>query len=214
MQNSTLRVAQIFWGLALVAVDLKLGRFDVLPDFAGYILVALGAAGLGDWSRQFPLAKLASWAMAGFSLALALFTGSFVKILWLASLVVDGLALWLLLGGFIDFARSQNRLDWIQWGSLGRRAYVALLGVAFLTSLIAPAVPSLAQLLGTVTFIATLVVLAGILYLLHQVKAATKGALPIKGTNPFTVSPTADDLPSTTASVANPPASDEDRKAA
>jgi hypothetical protein len=43
----------IFWGLFFVILDLNINRFDILPDFIGYILAAIGAGGLINSSNQF-----------------------------------------------------------------------------------------------------------------------------------------------------------------
>ena len=103
-------------------------------------------------------------------IAFLLFSGGFLKILWLANLVLEGALMWFLLGGVIAFAQSRSRQNWVDSARNYRWAYLGLIGVALFTSLIAPAVPSLAQVLAWITLVATLVVLAAILYLLHQVK--------------------------------------------
>jgi len=184
MQSNTARVAQVFWGLLIVAVDLRAGRFDVLPDFVGYILIALGAAGLVGWSSHFQTARLVSWSLVPIPIALLLFSGVFLKVLGLINLVLEGALMWFLLGGVIAFAQSRSRQHWVDSARNYRWAYLGLIGVALFTSLIASAVPSLARVIASITLVATLVVLAAILYLLHQVKgeAAKSTASPAPST--------------------------------
>jgi hypothetical protein len=170
MKNTTTLVAQIFWGLMIVAIDVHLGRFDVLPDFAGYVLVALGAAGLVGWSRHFQTGQLLSWILVPSSAALLLFHGGLLKLTWIMSVALDGALIWFLLGGVIAFAQSRSHHEWVSRASIYRRAYLGLAGAGLLISLFAPAFPAVARVLGSITFVAMLVLMAVILYLLHQVK--------------------------------------------
>ena len=62
------RFGQIFWGLLLVILDLRFNGFDVLPDFIGYILVAIGCGGIVGLSRRFSTAQTLSWILAVLSL--------------------------------------------------------------------------------------------------------------------------------------------------
>ena len=179
MKNTTTLVAQIFWGLMIVAIDVHLGRFDVLPDFAGYVLVALGAAGLVGWSRQFQTSRLLSWILVPISAALMVFPGGLLKLTWILNVTLDGALMWFLLGGVIAFAQSRSRHEWVSRASICRRAYLGLAGAGLLISWIAPAFPTVARVLGSVTFVAMLFLMAVILYLLHQVKGeATSNSQP------------------------------------
>ncbi|HKX62283.1 MAG TPA: hypothetical protein VJS65_10570, partial [Verrucomicrobiae bacterium] len=119
-----------------------------------------------------------------FPIAFLLFSGGFLKVLGLVNLILEGALMWFLLGGVIAFAQSRSRQNWVDSARNYRWAYLGLIGVSLLTSLIAPAVPSLAGTLAWITLLATLVVLAAILYLLHQVKgeAAKSTASPASST--------------------------------
>jgi hypothetical protein len=179
MQNMTTRVAQLFWGLAVVGIDFRLGRWDVLPDFAGYVLIALGATGLVGWSRHFQTARVLSWILVPVSVSLLVFHGGLGKLLWMFSVALDGGLMWFLLGGVIGFAESRNRPEWMSRASLYRRAYLGLLGAGLVIGWIAPALPNVARVLGSVTFVLMLLMFAVILYLLHQVKGeAASGSQP------------------------------------
>lgn len=49
----------VVWGMLLVAVDLRIDTFDVLPDPVGWLLVVVGALALRSHSRWFGLVVLA-----------------------------------------------------------------------------------------------------------------------------------------------------------
>jgi hypothetical protein len=170
MQNITARLAQVFWGLALVAVDLRLGRFDVLPDFVGYVLVALGAGGLLSLSGQFNFARLLSWALVPVSLIPWLFQGTLLKLVWWLRLPLDGAMIWFLLGGIIQVATAKQRSDLSGHAALARLAYLGVLAASVVVSLLAAVLPGLASLFATLLTVVSLVVFAGILYVVWQAK--------------------------------------------
>lgn len=65
MRKSYSRIA---WGLSLELVDFRLGSFDLLPDFLGYLLIMLGLSGLRSNGRYFSIA----WGAAGIQLVMSL----------------------------------------------------------------------------------------------------------------------------------------------
>lgn len=65
MRKSYSRIA---WGLSLELVDFRLGSFDILPDFLGYLLIMLGLSGLRSNGRYFSIA----WGAAGIQLVMSL----------------------------------------------------------------------------------------------------------------------------------------------
>lgn len=176
MKNTTALVGQVFWGLVIVAIDFHLGRFDVLPDFAGYVLVSLGAAGLVGWSKHFQSARLLSWILVPASASVMVFQGGLLKLSWILNVALDGALMWFILGGVMAFANSRSRPEWASRASICRRAYLGLLGAGLLVGWIAPVVPTVAKVLGSVTFVATLCLMAVILHLLHQVKGEAIGS--------------------------------------
>src|SRR5215468_10329476 len=58
------RFGQIFWGLLLVILDFNIDHVDILPDFIGYILMAVGCGGLVTVSRRFARARVLCWILA------------------------------------------------------------------------------------------------------------------------------------------------------
>jgi hypothetical protein len=182
MQTITARLAQVIWGLAIIAIDLQLGHFDVLPDFVGSILVALGAAGLVSWSSQFQTARTLSWSLVAVSIVLLVFGGTFARVIGLAHVALDGALMWFLLGGVMAYGASKARPEWMSWASILRRLYLGVLAAGLVLTWLAPLLGELATLLSRISTLASWIVVGLILYLFHQVKKATD-------TNPFTVSP-------------------------
>jgi len=179
MPNIASRLGQIFWGLVLVAADIRVRTFDILPDFVGYILVAVGLGGLLSASRHFGLARLLSWILVPVSAGAVLFHGNFGMILRLAQVPLDGAMIWFLCGGLIEMAQSRQRADLVSRAALCRVAYVALLGVIAAIGLTARILPSVASALSALTLLAVLCVVVVLLHLLYEVKRMTTTEAPV-----------------------------------
>jgi hypothetical protein len=167
--NIATRFNQIFWGLLLVILDLRLSRIDVLPDFIGYILVALGCGGLVALSSQFSTARIVSWILVVSSLAWFVVTG----LGWVFTLVhiaLDCVLMWFLLGGVMEFASAKTRPDFAERASKLRIAYVALMAVGALAGIVARASHNVAKVMAFVVIIGSVILLAFILHLIHRVK--------------------------------------------
>lgn len=54
---------RIGWGLLFELIDIRIGYFDILPDFIGYILLASGLSALGALHPPFRRARWAALAM-------------------------------------------------------------------------------------------------------------------------------------------------------
>ncbi len=164
------RFGQIFWGLLVVILDLRVRGFDLLPDFVGYILVAVGAGGLIGASRQFATVRMMSWVLAGMSLLSLFRLGRFGIGLALVILVVDCVMMWSLLGGVMEFTAARQRPELAQQAAQRRLIYLALKGVAALVMLLALVLPKVAGLLGLVLFLCSVALLVLILHLLYRVR--------------------------------------------
>ena len=167
--NIARRFNQIFWGLLLVVLDLHLRRIDVLPDFIGYILVALGCGGLVALSSQFSTARIVSWILVVSSLAWFVVPG----LGWLFTLlhiVLDCVMMWFLLGGVMEFSSAKTRPDFAERASKLRIAYVALMAVGALAGLVARGRHDVAKVMALVVIIGSLILVALILLLIHRVK--------------------------------------------
>jgi len=97
---------QIFWGLLLVILDLSINHIDLLPDFVGYILVALGCSGLATESRHFGRAAALSWILVVFSLIGYALRRDAAVALGCLDIVIDCAMMWFLLGGIVELATT------------------------------------------------------------------------------------------------------------
>ena len=103
------RFGQVFWGLLLVILDISLNRFDVLPDFLGYGLVAVGAGGLIGLSPQFATARTCAWVLVAIAIAELLVHPGLMAGIAVVHLVLNCVMMWSLLGGIMDYAAAKNR---------------------------------------------------------------------------------------------------------
>ena len=158
--------AFIFWGLLLAFLDFSINGFDVLPDALGFGLVAIGAAGLSRHSPHFRLASSLCWF-----LVVAWFVGLFVSgdVAWSFSVLVTTVNLamhWTLLGGVIDVATDQSRLDLAQQAASRRLAYVIILGAGMLIGFVANGSQSL--LLVLIFVVPAIVVSVMVMYVIYR----------------------------------------------
>lgn len=161
------RFIQIFWGLLLVIVDFQVNGIDILPDFLGYILVALGCRGLTAVSPRFSTASILAWVMAFFAVASYAIEGN-SAVLSVLFVAVDCAMMWSLLGGVMALAEFRQRPDLSQRASTRRIAYVAIMGLTTLFGLMGPRSLGGADGLLVMFVIGMLVVLCLILHLIHR----------------------------------------------
>jgi low temperature requirement protein LtrA len=169
------RFAQIFWGLLLVILDLRINRIDILPDFLGYILVALGCGGLTSFSRDFSTARTLSWILVAFALVGYVLHGSAATVFGILNLAVDCAMMWFLLGGVMELAMARQRSDLSERASNRRIAYVVVMCLATLASLVAQGSRELAVVMVVVLVICILPLLFLILHLIHRAKHELTG---------------------------------------
>lgn len=160
----TKKFGRIFWGLLFVILDISINQFDLLPDFIGYILVAVGARGLVATSSRFGTASTLSWILTLLSLMGFFTSGDVATLLGIVNLIVDCAMMWTLLGGVIEFTASNDRLDLAERASHRRIAYVVLLCTVTFIGFLGRGAP-------VVIMAVTLVVLViMILHLIHRVR--------------------------------------------
>jgi hypothetical protein len=170
MNEIAVRLGQVFWGLLLVIVDININHFDVLPDFIGYVLVALGLGGLTGLSRQFATARTCAWVLVPVDIVGLLTPGQPALIVGLVNLVLNCVMMWYLLGGIMDYAAAQNRPDLAERASTRRVAYVAVMCVAAALGFIARGAPGAAGPLVLAIVVCGLVLVTMILHLIYRVK--------------------------------------------
>jgi hypothetical protein len=165
---------KIFWGLLLVVLDFTINfnryHFDALPDFIGYVLIALGCAGLANVARGFTVAAKLSWALAVSDLIAAVLMGRAGRSFEFFDLVVSCGMMWFLLGGVMELAMSKQRSDLSRWAARWRIAYIALSCAGVLILLIAQTVPGMVKAMLITLAVCRLVLFFLILFLIHQVR--------------------------------------------
>ncbi len=166
----TTSISFIFWGLLLVILDFNVNQFDLLPDFIGYILVAVGAGGLISISGQFTTARNSCWALVALSIIGMVVRGPLGLFLGIIHLIVNCIMMWFLLGGFMDLSISYKRPDLAVKASNRRTIYVVLMCIATLISFLAQGSRDMAALLVVAVVVAMLVLVIMILHLIHQIK--------------------------------------------
>jgi predicted MFS family arabinose efflux permease len=164
------RFGQIFWGLLLVILDLRFNSFDVLPDFIGYILVAVGCGGLVVLSRRFSTAQTLSWILAVVCLVGFFIPNDFAALYHFVHIAVDCGMIWFLLGGVMEFASARERPDLSLRASNRRVAYVALMCAATVIGFVARGSRDVATVMGVIFIICIIPLLVLILHLIHRVK--------------------------------------------
>ncbi len=168
----------LFWGLLLALADLEINHFDLLPDFVGYLLVAVGCRGLVSVSPQFDTAATFGWLLVGLSLLNLVVRGAALTVLSLAGIVLNCGMMWFLLGGIMSLAASYRRPDLAASAENRRSAYMILMGVIALILLLAQVSPALGTLLALATFVMMLVLVVLILHLTWQMKELVRGGNP------------------------------------
>ena len=167
-ERHNLRFGQVFWGLLLVILDFNANRIDVLPDFVGYILVAVGSRGLKSASRHFSTASTMSWVLVVFAIIGYSLRGDAADVFGLMRIAMDCAMIWFLLGGVMDLATVRQRADICERASNRRVAYVALMGVAALAGFFvwnSGAAPVFAVVIWVICLLLLLIL---ILHLIHR----------------------------------------------
>jgi len=164
------RFTQIFWGLLLVILDIKINMLDLLPDFIGYILVALGCAGLAKFSSKFYGARTAAWLLVPLALVTPVIPSD-INILFTAIyFTVDCSMVWFLLGGIIEISSIHRRPDLASRAANRRLAYIITMTVAMLTILCAQGSRDAATFMLVILVLFCVPLLILILNLIHRVK--------------------------------------------
>jgi len=137
MENAAYSVSKrtfhyLFWGLLCTQLDLRAEGFDVLlPDWAGYLLIAAGLREL-HVHPAFRAARLLAFLLAGLSLftfyetpaATDLFKGydTFPFLL----MILDLIMVWQTIGGIMELAKNQSNAKLADTAQLRRLLYVAM----------------------------------------------------------------------------------------
>jgi hypothetical protein len=164
------RFGQIFWGLLLIILDISINGIDILPDFVGYILLAVGCGGLSGISRRFSTASVLSWILAAASLVGYALDGNTATVWGLVCVAFDCAMMWCLLGGIQEFAAARERTDLAARAANRRVAYVALICLAALTGVVAEGSREAAVVMVVVFVVCIIPLLVLILHLVYRVR--------------------------------------------
>jgi hypothetical protein len=170
MNEIAMSLGRVFWGLLLLNLHVSFNHFSILPDFIGYLLVAVGLGGLTGLSAQFATARTYAWVLVPISLAAWPSRGELGFVVWLISLGLDCAMMWSLLGGIMDYSVARGRSDLAEHASHRRVAYVSLMGAVTFLVFVARGIGTPAVLLVVVTAVCLVVLFVMILHLIHRVK--------------------------------------------
>ncbi|MET0398408.1 MAG: hypothetical protein ABW277_16540 [Longimicrobiaceae bacterium] len=160
----------IFWGFVLVLVDVRLGTVDVLPDFAGYGMVAIGAGQLAAEAAAFRTARLVAWAMVAPGLLDAVVPLQAAPLAGIIEALGQAALLWYLLTGIADWTAAEGRPDLAAGARRRRAASVVLLAVVLGLRLLDSGGGASRDVAVVVVFL-DLVLMGMVLQLIHRVRA-------------------------------------------
>ncbi len=155
-------MGKIFWGLIFVLLDFNVGRFDIIPDFVGYVLIALGIGELMKHGyRSLEREQKLTYVMIVISLAIyPISAGSgriqtgLMNIINLVMLILSIMIIWGIISWVLDAeqltgrnfrgAHLQNRY----------RLVVILMGITYVAGLAALVMPIF---MGVIVVIAAII---------------------------------------------------------
>lgn len=130
-------IIPISLGILLTHFDFmrdSFGRFDLLPDFVGYGLIAIG---LGSWiglSKQFAIfplkgfaiARLCAWVLIPISIIRWLCPLALLQVFEGTDAGLTAIMIWALLDSVKAYSTRENQPYLVKWSSVYRVAYVGL----------------------------------------------------------------------------------------
>ena len=116
----------LFGGLIFVFVDFRVGRFEIAPDFIGYVLVAFAAHSLWQYTETFRKARNLAIAVTPFSLLSFGWPPPLPQVLLVPEGVLSLILMWILFGALIRFAEERERPVIADHTRICRRFYVGL----------------------------------------------------------------------------------------
>jgi hypothetical protein len=119
----------IMWGLILALFDLNLNGVNIVPDFIGYILIAIGSARLVPLFPEFQAAVIVAWIMAPLSLTehSPIREAPVAFLIMIVTTVLHTILIWKLCEGVARGARDRGRSDLADFALLTRNLYITFL---------------------------------------------------------------------------------------
>ena len=110
-------MGKIFWGLIFVLLDFNVGRFDIIPDFVGYVFIALGIGELMKHGyRSLERERMLTYIQVVISLAtypIGAARGSvgtaLLNVVNLAMLILSIIIIWGIISWILDAERLTGR---------------------------------------------------------------------------------------------------------
>lgn len=156
----------VFWGLFLVFLDFRINGLDLLPDFAGYILIAIGFNELTNYHSNFETARIFSIVL----IVLSLFTlikfdqgpgfhfNPILSLIQTAYMIIDLLMIWFMCNGIAALATAKNNPSLVETAIFRRNLYFGLALAGMLVVVIAAISPPTGLIL-IIPFIIFLIVM-------------------------------------------------------
>ncbi|MHC4441407.1 MAG: hypothetical protein ACYTBZ_02175 [Planctomycetota bacterium] len=124
---------KIFWGFLLVFLDFRFNRFDIFPDFLGYILITWGLSILAPMHQRFDKAKIYAGIMIVFSLIDLVqikAKGEAEFILFLINtmqIILNLIMVWNICQGIIELANTAQNQNLAEKANFRRNLYMAVM---------------------------------------------------------------------------------------
>jgi hypothetical protein len=164
------RFGQIFWGLLLAFVHIRINGVEILPNCIGYGLIAVGCGGLTAVSPCFSTARLLSWMLAVLSIVSWVLPAGDATALGILELIGNCSMMWFLLGGVMALATDRDRLDLFQRASNRRVAYAVLMSLVTIAGWSGLGSGDAAVVIALLLIFCVYALLCMILHLIYRVK--------------------------------------------
>lgn len=162
--------SRFFWGLLLAILDLKLNRFDILPDFVGYIIISLAASQITSVSPAFQRVVGPAAALSILDVVGLFATRDLANIFGYLDTIIDRLMMWFLLGAVAIDCDAHGQEDLVASAHSRRRWYVGLIIAMHIVGLVASGSRDFGAMLVVIGVVGFLVLLVLVLSLLRSAR--------------------------------------------
>lgn len=163
----------ILIGILFVLVDFTINRFDLLNDYLGYILLAIGAGRLAAYSQGFATTKVLSFLLLALEVVKLILWGGPPVLVGANSAAISlvvCLLVWHMLGGIRELAYKAGRKDLVKLAEMRRLLFVIIFGGLSIITRIPAGNFYVPQAVGSAIAIAVLTIL--IIHLIMKTKSA------------------------------------------
>lgn len=169
--------SRFFWGFVLLLIDIRVNRFDILPDFIGYWMISTAARDLSSLVPEFRSVRSQAGALAGLDI-IQLFTfGSPLEtILGFVGTALNCALVWQLLGGVARDCFVHGHYDLVQSAHFRRSLYVGCMIAVGCISFIALFYKQLVSGIGLIVMITGFAAMILVVTLLRSARLRLFGA--------------------------------------